>query len=117
MDDAAVDTDEGRQKEIPTEWPRKLHPAPAVYHYPVVRIDGAKIREQGLARYRRDPEAWKAAVRKWREANAEYWRAYCAWWWKVNRNEARLTKMRDYTKAWRLRKRQANGSAPSLPQT
>ena len=101
MNDVAVNTDEGQQKEIPIEWPRRLHPAPAVYHYPVVRIDGAKIRAQGLARYRRNPEAWKAAVRKWREVHPEYWRAHCAWWWRVNRNEARLAKMREYTKRWR----------------
>ena len=36
MNDVAVNTDEGQQKEIPIEWPRRLHPAPAVYHYPVV---------------------------------------------------------------------------------
>ena len=110
MNDVAVNIDEGQQNQIPTEWPRKLHPAPAVYHYPVVRIDGAKIRAQGLARYRRDPEAWKAAVRKWREVHPEYWRAHCAWWWRVNRNEARLQSMRDYTRKWRAAKRQANGS-------
>jgi len=62
MNDIEVST------EVPTEWPRKLYPPPATYHFGHARIDGAKIRAQGLARYRRDPEAWKAAVRKWREA-------------------------------------------------
>lgn len=63
MNDGVVSTDE----PVPTEWPRKLYPPPQQYFHPdgkTYRPDAAKIRAQGLARYRRDPEAWKAAVRK-----------------------------------------------------
>lgn len=99
MNNPAVSTD-----EIPTTWPRKLYPPPATYHFDHARIVGAKIREQGLARYRRDPEKWIKAVRKWQDANSERVRAYNQWWYLQNR-ERRLIEMRAYTKAWRATKK------------
>ena len=71
MNDTAVSTDQGQSRDIPSDWPHKLYPPHATYHFDHARIDGAKIREQGLARYRRDPAKWNEAVRKWQEANAE----------------------------------------------
>ena len=43
MNDGSVSID-----EVPTTWPCKLYPQPATYHFDHARIDGPKIRAQGL---------------------------------------------------------------------
>jgi hypothetical protein len=58
-----------------------------------------------LERYRNDPEKWIEAVRAWQDANPEYVRACQRWWWSVNRNEARIQRMKQTTKIWRIRQR------------
>ena len=93
---------------IPTDWPRNLNPPPDFYYHRMTLTDAATLRTQGLERYRKNRAAWIAKVREWQESNAEYFAAYQQWWWKENRSEARLEKMRAYTKAWRLNKRAAN---------
>jgi hypothetical protein len=98
---------------IPTEWPRKLYPPAPQYFHGTLRRDGVELREQTLARYRKDKKAWIAKVRAWRDARPEYVAAYNRWWWNMNRNEARLEHMRAYTRAWRAAKQRASEREPS----
>lgn len=97
-------SDEDQQHPIPTDWPRNLTPSPDLYFHRKTLTDAAKIRAQGLKRYHKAPEKWIAAVRRWQASHPDYVAAYQAWWWKQNRSEARLAKMRAYTKAWRVKK-------------
>ena len=90
---------------IPTDWPPNLNPPPSFYFHRMTLSDAAKLLAQGLKRYHKDPAAWIAKVQEWQAANPEYVAAHRKWWWKANRNEERLKKMRIYTRQWRANKR------------
>ena len=92
--------------DIPTDWPKcNPNPPPAFYFHAHTITDATKLRAQALKRYRKDPKAWIAKVREWQAKHADYMAAYQAWWWAQNRSEDRLARMREYSRAYRLRKK------------
>lgn len=91
----------------------------------------ARSRVSSKAKYAADPTTAKAINAAWAKANPEKRREYVRKHraankdkvnagkrasWKRNRTPEKLERMRQYSRAWRLRRKQGDGSAPSLPQ-